>query len=360
MSGGVMILLIIVVWLFVLAPLLLRGQRAVNKTGEAFEDTRVLFEGDSGDVPARPQPRLRREDIGAYGSHRNSDSDEDWEVVVAEDAEDSADDILIEEPPAGRIIDGEVVDTEADVSADEAVVAEDTGSTAASVVLADQNDDDDDDNEEDSYSDEDTSALLTPTDLMVRDDTAVPVAEDTAAEKVTEPEPELTEEDMAYAQRRAGRGGYDPERDRQFTQDRYQRRRRTLAGLVGAVAVTALIGVIAGGWWWILFAIATALTVFYLVALRNQVRAEKELRARRIRHLRRARLGVRSAEADELNVPRSLRRPGAVVMEMDDESPDFDYLPEIDSDLDTTPGPDEPTTLGGSHRRAGHRPRQVS
>ena len=38
-------------------------------------------------------------------------------------------------------------------------------------------------------------------------------------------------------------------------------------------------------------------------------------------------MGVRNAEDEELKIPRNLRRPGAVVVEIDDESPDFVHLP---------------------------------
>ena len=71
--------------------------------------------------------------------------------------------------------------------------------------------------------------------------------------------------------------------------------------------------------------------------VRGQVQQEQELRARRIRQLRRARMGVRNREDDEHRLDEhrpfvnpNLRRPGAVVLEIDDESPDFDELRTID------------------------------
>ena len=60
--------------------------------------------------------------------------------------------------------------------------------------------------------------------------------------------------------------------------------------------------------------------------------AEHDLHRRRVAQLRRARLGVRNAHDEELAIPRNLRRPGAVVLEADDESPDFDFLPVYDGD----------------------------
>ena len=61
-------------------------------------------------------------------------------------------------------------------------------------------------------------------------------------------------------------------------------------------------------------------------SVRALISAEQELRARRIRQIRRARLGVRNAADAELGLPARLRRPGAVVLEIDDESPDFHEL----------------------------------
>ena len=119
MSDGLMIILVIVVWLFVLAPLLLRGQRPINKTGEAFDDTRVVYEGGSGDIPARRHPRVLPKDVRS----RAEEDDEDYELVEALTEED---DLLIDErrtppvtepveelvvdDPRGEVVDGEVVE----------------------------------------------------------------------------------------------------------------------------------------------------------------------------------------------------------------------------------------------------------
>ena len=116
---------------------------------------------------------------------------------------------------------------------------------------------------------------------------------------------------------------------------RYQRRQRTLIGLAVAVVATVCLGIVVGGWTWWLAGIAGVVTTVYLVALRAQVRREQELLRRRVYHLRRARLGVRNAENPAESLPPNLRRPGALILEIDDESPDFDYLPvysEDDSD----------------------------
>lgn len=354
MSLSLVIILIIVVWLIVLAPLLLRGQRPIHKAGEAYDETRVLHEGGTGQLASHRGPKLKPTDVREH-------DDGDYEVVAAEaDCDDSADEeqLLIDEPirhsgPApDSVVDGEVVD-DMDVEAGAEITAADTGgggSTAVSVLDGETTDADgtlaDEDREDaDVESAADLEALrggqyhvddsytgagdfLHP---YARSEAAAtfvdaPGASDDAtaqqdSDEANE-EADLDEDDVAFAKARSGRGGWDPERDKQTTLDRYARRQRTLLGLGIFVAAAVILGLLVGGWAWLVTVVSLVMTVLYLGALRAQVRSERELRRRRIRHLRRARMGVRQS-----GVPKQLRRPGAVVMEIDDDSPDFDHLP---------------------------------
>ena len=425
MSTAVPIIAIIVVWLFVLAPWLLgRNNRPMSHTGEAFEDTRVLFEGDSGKVAGRRRPRLRADDV-----HRRDDEDEaDYEVVEAADATDNESDAEATKPSSRSVtiagaarraksqpfgsgsraftaasastageeskgqaetIDGELVE-EAIAEENESAV----GPQAAAVPASQQADTDKEANtaeaddvddvlleDEDDAADESTvdnasdvaaseaevfsapavssvakdayaydETYTSPVDLMYpgavdkaeidEDDSVDPagvdeVDEAEGSEKLaaaaeadeTGMDTDLSEDEVEFAQRRLGRGGWDPVAEKEKSATRYQRRQRTLLGLAVAVVLTVALGIVVGGWTWWLAAVAGALTVAYLIALRSQVRQEQALMRRRVRHLRRARLGVRNAEDEELKIPRNLRRPGAVVVEIDDESPDFVHLP---------------------------------
>ncbi len=425
MSTAVPIIAIIVVWLFVLAPWLLgRNNRPMSHTGEAFEDTRVLFEGDSGKVAGRRRPRLRAGDV-----HRRDDEDEaDYEVVEAADATDSASDAEVtksssrsvtiasaarraksqpfgsgsraftaasastageESTQQAETIDGELVEEAiaeegesavepqaAAVPASQQADADKEANTAEAddvddVLLEDEDDAADESTKDktsdvaaaeaevfsapavssvasDAYAYDET--YTSPVDLMypgavdkaeVNEDDSVDVA---SADEVDEAEDsenqaaateadeagmdtDLSEDEVEFAQRRLGRGGWDPVAEKEKSATRYQRRQRTLLGLAVAVVLTVALGIVVGGWTWWLAAVAGVLTVTYLIALRSQVRQEQALMRRRVRHLRRARLGVRNAEDEELKIPRNLRRPGAVVVEIDDESPDFVHLP---------------------------------
>ena len=144
----------------------------------------------------------------------------------------------------------------------------------------------------------------------------------------------LTEDDYAFAEKRRGRGGFDPISDAQYAETRFARRRRSVAGLAAFIAVTVIIAAFAGGWTWWIPLVGVGLMTLYLVNLRRTVRAEQELRARRIRRMKMARLGVRNREDDELGIPQRLRRPGAVVVELDDEDPDFADLAYADYRFD--------------------------
>ena len=425
MSTAVPIIAIIVVWLFVLAPWLLgRNNRPMSHTGEAFEDTRVLFEGDSGKVAGRRRPRLRAEDV-----HRRDDEAEaDYEVVEPADAADSKSDaettksssrsVTIagaarraksqpfgsgsraftgasastageESKEQAETIDGELVE-EAVAEEDESAVKPQAAAVPASQqadadkeantaeaddvddVLLEDEDDAADESAEDKASDvaaaeaevfsapavssvaNDAYAYdetyTSPVDLMYpgavdkaevsKNDSVDSAGADEADEAegseelaaATEADEadmdtDLSEDEVEFAQRRLGRGGWDPVAEKEKSATRYQRRQRTLLGLAVAVVLTVALGIVVGGWTWWLAAVAGVLTVAYLIALRSQVRQEQALMRRRVRHLRRARLGVRNAEDEELKIPRNLRRPGAVVVEIDDESPDFVHLP---------------------------------
>jgi hypothetical protein len=78
--------------------------------------------------------------------------------------------------------------------------------------------------------------------------------------------------------------------------------------------------------WWVC-GVASAVTVLYLAYLRRQTRIEERLRRRRMQRIARSRLGVENTDDPEFDVvPARLRRPGAVVLEIDDEDPMFEHL----------------------------------
>lgn len=367
-SPSLMIILILVVWIIVLAPLMIGNNKPIRRSGEGYEETRVLHEGGTAPMTERRRPKLTAADI-----HRHSEED-DYEVVEATDAEE---DVLIDDAPALRSIfrrpagdvaaqpahvEGEVVEHDADdereAEAEHApataggstkVTASETGGSTSVKVLAAEGAQDH--AAEDGGADEQAESAETDADRYELDEsftapedygyadaqTAEPEQEEAngddnapdeqeaaadAAEQVDSGD--VSEEDIAFAASRRGRGGYDPERERNTAATRFQRRQRTLLGLTIACVITFVIAFVAGGWTWVLPAVAVGLTAWFMIALRKVVLKERALKERRLRQLRRARMGVATAEAH----PRDRhQRAGSVVLDLDDESPDFDTLP---------------------------------
>ena len=358
-SPSLMIILILVVWIIVLAPLMIGNNKPIRRSGEGYEETRVLHEGGTSPMAERRRPKLTAADI-----HRHSE-DDDYEVVEATDAEE---DVLIDDAPALRSlfrrpagddaaqpahVEGEVVEHVADDAETEQdtataggstkVAASETGGSTSIKVLAAEEQVETAEEDADRY--ELDESYTAPEDYGYADArTAAPEQDeaggDEQADEDVQAEQEAaadapehvdsgdaSEEDIAFAASRRGRGGYDPERERGTAATRFQRRQRTLLGLTIACVITFVIAFVAGGWAWILPAVAVGLTAWFMIALRKVVREEralKERRLRRLRQLRRARMGVATAEAH----PRDRhQRAGSVVLNLDDESPDFDTLP---------------------------------
>ena len=391
-SPSLMIILILVVWIIVLAPLMIGNNKPIRRSGDGYDETRVLHEGGTAPMAERRRPKLTAADI-----HRHSE-DTDYEVVEATDAEEQ---VLIDDAPALRTlfrrpgaedqadhIDGEVIEhvddeaepveaetAEAETAEDETaeggstkVVASETGGGSTSVKILAAEDAAEDDAEDavaeaeaDRY--ELDESYTAPEDFGYAGETggvekqSAPEAgveeapEDVDNEIDTAEAAEAGDEDLAFAAARRGRGGFDPEREMKNTATRFQRRQRTLLALIAACVVTFVIAFVAGGWTWVLPAVAVGMTAWFMVALRRVVLQERALHARRLRQLRRARMGV--AMSNHTEHPRDARlRAGSVVLDLDDESPDFDTLPSARYAPENDPGYDDYEDLGGYGTRA--------
>ena len=94
-SPSLMIILILVVWIIVLAPLMIGNNKPIRRSGDGYDETRVLHEGGTAPMAERRRPKLTAADI-----HRHSE-DTDYEVVEATDAEEQ---VLIDDAPALRTL----------------------------------------------------------------------------------------------------------------------------------------------------------------------------------------------------------------------------------------------------------------
>lgn len=444
MSATLVIGLIVVMWLFVLAPLLLRSQRPMSRTNDSFEQTRVVFEGGRDAPPQRARlARVRRGVETNLLDDYVDDYDDIYDAAKVKaagerDVIDNADDVVLEDYEEGlarpnfgfftglssklgwgsrraeqvevSVDEADVEQKEADdldtdfapvdeplelekqVDADaDAQVGADSDADAEAcedgdVVEPEIFDERDLDLRDDSEAMADTivieaqdiyemdDSFVGPADILDRRaelddfeaDAQAAAAQETGADAAAEfdavdsdayaadevYDDELTHldpEDLEFAARRRGRGGFDPERDAQIRQSHYQRRQRTVMGLVAFIAVATIAAVVAGGWMWVAPAVGVVVLFSYMSGLRRQVKVEDQLRARRIAHMKRARLGVRTVSDEQYGVPAHLRRRGGVVLQIDDDSPDFVDLEVVDYTFDS--GDD---ITGGQYREQQH------
>ncbi len=306
---------LVVLWLFVLVPMLISKRDAVRRTSDVALATRVLNRSRSA--------RLLRRRGGPAAGHR---SDPDWQP-----SDDDLDDDT-EHESAER----SVVVAEADVDdivaepdyLDVDVVDEDSGALPVGASASEEV-------EEPDPGEEDQADELT---LEFEAD-----ADETEAD---EPEPDGIEEEYEYVADSSGlespsetelqladslsaarRRRHESKTAAAVSARKYKFRKRMLTFLsVAVVAAAAAAFTVAPAAWWACGAIG-AVTVLYLAYLRRQTRIEERLRRRRAQRIARSRLGVENTDDREFDVvPSRLRRPGSVVLEIDDEDPIFEHL----------------------------------
>lgn len=311
---------LVVLWLFVLVPMLISKRDAVRRTSDVALATRVLNGGDSARLLKRTGP------AAGHRSDPDWKPDDGWEdepvdgvFADADRYEDGAQEQDTEEMPVRPVVTERAVDVkraldqlaepeylDVDVVEDSgalpagvsAVVAEDVVEAKPEAVGQDTKAEEDDDRYE--YV-EDSSGLEPEAD---DEDATAPVA-------------------PAVSRRRR----FDTKTAAAVSARKYTFRKRVLVltavVLVGSAVTAFEVTPLA---WWVCGA-ATAITFLYLGYLRRQTKIEEMVRRRRMARMARARLGVENAQDREFEVvPSRLRRPGAVVLEIDDEDPIFEHL----------------------------------
>jgi hypothetical protein len=320
---------LVVLWLFVLVPMLISKRDAVRRTSDVALATRVL----NGDTNSR---LIRRS--GPAAGHR---SDPDWKPAAEGEFAEAAGDLLVDqdheedldtaempsrrpvvvkvavaEPAEPDYLDVDVIEDSGAlpvgesgqvtepvlVALDESEVA---GGKAPESSQGAEADEDDLDDLADRYEYvEDSSGVEPEADDAQDDDATAPVA-------------------PAASRRRR----FDTKKAAAISARKYAFRKRML--MVQAVILvgtaTAAFEVTPTAWW--LCSSAIVFTMLYLAYLRRQTRIEEKVRRRRVQRMARARLGVENARDRDYDVvPSRLRRPGAVVLEIDDEDPIFEHL----------------------------------
>ena len=353
---------LVVLWLFVLVPMLINKRDTVRRTSDVALATRVL----NGGVRAR----LRRRSGPAAG-HRHdplwsgdgSDLD-DYNDHETEDYEEAVREAVQEARVRSHTRTVTVVATVTESttsSADEAntapvyldvdVVEEDSGALPVGGAVQE--------GLFDSPAEEVPVVAFVPESAPVADDADVDMPSEIEPEQVVE-EP-AADDEYEYVDDTSGLDAADDADDAQsvvtphssrrrrmessataaaVSARKYRFRKRVLTALAAIMVLTAVLSfTVSSGLWWACGATATV-TILYLAYLRRQTRIEEQVRRRRLRRMARSgasgeageggdslaeRRGGRNAD----DVGARLRRPGAVVLDIDDEDPVFEHLDEV-------------------------------
>ena len=300
---------LVVLWLFVLVPMLVSKRDAVRRTSDVALATRVLNSATAARLIKRGGPAA---------GHR---SDPDWQPEEDEyddDLEDVDDDDETEDASPSRVVtvsaasvedaapdhlefdavdpDPEALPVSASAEVDDQT-AEDTDTQVDLAVEYDEGEAFDDDADQYEYID---------------DTSGIPIGEEPPRTAIP-----------AFDRRHR----YDPDKAAAVVARKYAARKRVLMVMALTLVLSAATAFLLTSAAWSFFSIVSAVTVLYLGYLRRQTRIEERVQRRRMQRTARSQLGVENTNDREYDVvPSRLRRPGAVVLEIDDEDPIFEHL----------------------------------
>lgn len=333
---------LVVLWLFVLVPMLISKRETVRRTSDVALATRVLNGGHGS--------RLLRRHGPAAGHHSDphwQPSDEDLHDHDREEPEPAPKRTVVLAAAAVVVTESEYLDVEVIDPDTDALPVGASGSATVDepeleldLGLTDE-------------SNPATQAIRTPDEAdFVADEVAVDedVTDDHEEEEVDEAEKfdafEGTDHDyeyddestgleaqsddeppMAVSMAQARRRRYDSTTAAAVSARKYKFRKRMLTAMsVLLVALAAASYLLSPALWWVCGSVGVV-ALLYLGYLRRQTRIEERVRRRRSQRMMRSRLGVENTHDQEFDVvPSRLRRPGAVVLEIDDEDPVFEHL----------------------------------
>ncbi|AKK29212.1 gephyrin-like molybdotransferase receptor GlpR [Mycobacterium sp. EPa45] len=327
---------LVVLWLFVLVPMLISKRDNVRRTSDVALATRVL----NGDEKSR---RFKRS--GPSAGHRH---DPDWQpeeefdeldsdeqpsrtrtvVVVAAAVEEAEPDYLdvdvVDEDSGALPVGGTARSADVQPSLFDEAPAPVVEEPVAEEPVAES---DDAENEPQTPAKgDDTEQFQALADDEPQDGTAdeYEYVEDTSGLEAEE-EPATTVTPRANRPRRS-----ESTTAAAVSARKYRFRKRMLMVMAAVMVITAVLSfTVSSDLWWATGS-AGVVTVLYLAYLRRQTRIEEQVRRRRQQRMARSRLGVENKEDREFDVvPSRLRRPGAAVLDIDDEDPIFEHLDEV-------------------------------
>lgn len=318
---------LVVLWLFVLVPMLISKRDNVRRTSDVALATRVL----NGGARAR---RFKRS--GPAAGHRH---DPDWQPESDQFDELDEDDEAAPSRTRSVVVVAAVSEEVEPDYLDVDIVDEDSGALpVGGTTRAAES--------QPSLFDE-AAAPVAEESIVEDEDVAQDEAAQDEAETVAEGEPqdgtadeyeyvedtsglEAEEEPATTMTPRANRPRRAETTAAAVSARKYRFRKRMLMAMAAAMVITAVLSfTVSADLWWACGG-AGAVTVLYLAYLRRQTRIEEQVRRRRQKRMARSRLGVENTEDREFDVvPSRLRRPGAAVLEIDDEDPIFEHLDEV-------------------------------
>ncbi|WP_040812933.1 divisome protein SepX/GlpR [Nocardia concava] len=343
MPNSILWIGLVVLWVFVLFPMLANRHPRIRQHTDAALSTRVLHRGGAK-RRTRKGPATGHETDPDYVPVRRKlqhpSEDPEDRMTRSDDSPTASDEKEVE--TEGPKDEAQVTAEAPEPETDSAEVAAEAGENIESDSAATESETDTetatDEGESETGSADEADAETDSTDEPEPEPEAPRRARMPALrEPEPEPEPELDSDDEDFVPSRRGRGGYDPEADAAARAARYTFRQRAVLGLVLSTLILAAAGfaVTAALWW--LAALSGAGLVGYLAYLRRQVRLEEDIRRRRAARAARK----RTEDAEEPPATRERPRPDreqtrtqlrrAVLVESDDEDPLFEHLELFDA-----------------------------
>lgn len=368
---------LVVLWLFVLVPMLISKRENVRRTSDVALATRVLNTNGNSRLRRRSgpaaghhsDPHWKHDDLSAFEEDfARSDATTDSIPVADPEADKTHSMVVVEHVVVeeSEYLDVEVVEmdsgalpigasgrmkavpepetaqqptlfdevatptmairtiSEADFDPEEALT--DEMAAAEPDVETEAEPEPTTDVHEAVAADEEPAAEAPEAEAEVEDGTEhdYEYVDDTSGvEAASEAEPKLAES-MSTARR----SRYESKAAVAAAERKYRFRSRMLSGMAVAILVTGVVAfTLASSMWWWFCGLVSATAVLYLAYLRRQTRIEEQLRRRRAQRMMRSRHGVENTQDEEFDVvPSRLRRPGAVVLDIDDEDPIFEHL----------------------------------
>ncbi len=340
---------LVVLWLFVLVPMLINKRDTVRRTSDVALATRVLNTGRAARLIKRRKPAA---------GHR---SDPDWQPTAEQDDESEEFDeektgpvVVTGKPSRVRSVavvtsvaeeaepdylDVDVVDEDSGALPVGRIRAEAAAKAKTEPVVAQAEDPVQVEDPQLTFDDEADDEDVTDTEG---------IQAQAAADNSEGSEPDGTDDEYEYIEDTSGLEAEDeplttasprvsagPSRQRSYesktavavTARKYRFRKRVLLTMAALLVFLTAAAFLLTPSAWYFCGVVGAVTLLYLAYLRRQTRIEERLRRRRMQRVARSRLGVENTHDDDLDVvPARLRQPGAAVLEIDDEDPAFEHL----------------------------------